>query len=230
MPVQARSVATVQAIRDAALQVLIAEGLARCTTTRVAERAGVSVGSIYQYYPNGKSMLGDLLAQYLDHLATAVEDACAGCHGLPIDEMASTLVGAMLDAKLAQMAASKALYAVIEAHGGGPLLGRARTRMGKAASAMLATAADAHFEAVDTVSLVALSAIAGPLRAILESEGPARSRQEFRAELKDHVILLARAYLREAASAPQGGQVTFQGHKSPSVKRNPTCTSASRVT
>jgi AcrR family transcriptional regulator len=51
-PVQARSTVTVQAISEATIQVLLSHGAERLTTTRVAERAGVSVGTLYQYYPN----------------------------------------------------------------------------------------------------------------------------------------------------------------------------------
>ncbi len=56
-PQQARSADLVAAILEAALQVLAKEGAARFTTTRVAERAGVSVGSIYQYFPNKAAIL-----------------------------------------------------------------------------------------------------------------------------------------------------------------------------
>ncbi|WP_295987869.1 TetR family transcriptional regulator [uncultured Variovorax sp.] len=56
-PKQARSNDLVAAILEAALQVLEKEGAQRFTTTRVAERAGVSVGSVYQYFPNKASIL-----------------------------------------------------------------------------------------------------------------------------------------------------------------------------
>lgn len=56
-PQQARSAELVAAILEAALQVLAREGAQRFTTTRVAERAGVSVGSVYQYFPNKASIL-----------------------------------------------------------------------------------------------------------------------------------------------------------------------------
>ena len=52
-----RSQHLVAAILEAALQVLEKEGAQRFTTTRVAERAGVSVGSVYQYFPNKASIL-----------------------------------------------------------------------------------------------------------------------------------------------------------------------------
>jgi AcrR family transcriptional regulator len=56
-PKQARSTDLVSAILQAAIQVLAKEGAHRFTTTRVAERAGVSVGSVYQYFPNKASIL-----------------------------------------------------------------------------------------------------------------------------------------------------------------------------
>jgi len=56
-PQQARSSELVAAILDAAVQVLTKEGAQRFTTARVAERAGVSVGSLYQYFPNKISIL-----------------------------------------------------------------------------------------------------------------------------------------------------------------------------
>src|SRR4051794_24665457 len=51
-PVQARSNASVDAILEATVQVLLQVGKERLTTTRVAARAGVSVGTLYQYFPN----------------------------------------------------------------------------------------------------------------------------------------------------------------------------------
>lgn len=79
-PKQARSNDLVAAILDAAVQVLTTEGAQRFTTARVAERAGVSVGSLYQYFPNKAAILfrlqsdewratSDLLRQILEDTA-----------------------------------------------------------------------------------------------------------------------------------------------------------------
>lgn len=56
-PRQARSTELVAAILQAAIQVLAKEGAARFTTARVAEKAGVSIGSLYQYFPNKAAIL-----------------------------------------------------------------------------------------------------------------------------------------------------------------------------
>eukprot|EP01133_Synstelium_polycarpum_P005155 gene5155-5973_t len=61
-PKQARSTGLVTAILEAAIQVLAKEGASRFTTARVAEKAGVSVGSVYQYFPNKAAILFRLQA------------------------------------------------------------------------------------------------------------------------------------------------------------------------
>jgi AcrR family transcriptional regulator len=57
LPVQARSTQLVDDILKAAVRVLVREGAQRFTTVRVAEAAGVSVGSLYQYFPNKQAIL-----------------------------------------------------------------------------------------------------------------------------------------------------------------------------
>ncbi|ELX13515.1 transcriptional regulator TetR family [Janthinobacterium sp. HH01] len=77
-PQQARSTELVATILQAALQVLGDEGIQRFTTARVAERAGVSVGSVYQYFPNKASILFRLQADEwrttTDMLRKIIED------------------------------------------------------------------------------------------------------------------------------------------------------------
>lgn len=62
-PTQDRSTATVEAIVEAAIRILRTDGWARLTTTRVAERAGVSVGSLYQYFPNREAIAVEIVRQ-----------------------------------------------------------------------------------------------------------------------------------------------------------------------
>ena len=60
---------------EATIQVLLTHGPDRLTTTRVAERAGVSVGTLYQYYPNKRSLLFAVLEDHLKKVSAAVERA-----------------------------------------------------------------------------------------------------------------------------------------------------------
>jgi len=86
-PRQARSVHLVSAILEAALQVLAQEGAQRFTTTRVAERAGVSVGSVYQYFPNKASILFRLQADEWKRTSELLCGLLAEGAGTPLERL-----------------------------------------------------------------------------------------------------------------------------------------------
>jgi AcrR family transcriptional regulator len=97
LPKQARSGATVQAILEAAAQVFECHGYAAGTTNRIAERAGVSIGSLYQYFPNKDAILVALVHR---HLAEGM--AALGPHverlsdGARFDDVLPDIVHAMV--------------------------------------------------------------------------------------------------------------------------------------
>ncbi len=198
-PVQARSAATVETLHIAAIQVLTREGLSRCTTTRVAERAGMSVGSLYQYYPNRDALLAAVLKKHLEGIAGAVEHACSDHRGKPVSQMASALVTAFLAAKLRDPGESKALYAVAEERGGAELVARMHTRIVAAIAALLASAPDAHFDDPAMTSTIAFSALMGPVRALLEGHAPAG----FEARLEGQLVVLLTAFLQTHRPGPE---------------------------
>jgi AcrR family transcriptional regulator len=76
-PRQARSAATVETILAAAARVLRRQSLAGFNTNRVAEVAGVSVGSLYQYFPNKAALVAALIDREQERLAQALEDLVA---------------------------------------------------------------------------------------------------------------------------------------------------------
>ena len=86
-PQQARSNDLVAAILEAALQVLAKEGASRFTTTRVAERAGVSVGSIYQYFPNKASILFRLQSDEWRETTAMLRDTLQDASRPPLERL-----------------------------------------------------------------------------------------------------------------------------------------------
>jgi AcrR family transcriptional regulator len=97
-PVQARSKATVDAILAAAAQVLKRKGYAATTTDRIAERAGVSVGSLYQYFPNKDAILVALAERHIDAGFDLVRKllAEAALESLPIETLLRRFVVSMV--------------------------------------------------------------------------------------------------------------------------------------
>lgn len=198
-PVQARSAATIEALHVAAIQVLTREGLSRCTTTRIAERAGMSVGSLYQYYPNRDALLAAVLERHLEGITSAVEQACSDHRGKPVSQMASSLVTAFVTAKLSDSRGSKALYAVAEGRGGARLVARMYRRMVAAVAAMLADAPDARFDDPTMTATIALGALVGPVRTLLEGHTPA----EYEARLEEQLIVLLTAFFQASEFRPK---------------------------
>jgi AcrR family transcriptional regulator len=98
-PAQGRSKHTVAAILEATFRVLDDAGPDALTTTRVAEIAGVSVGTLYQYFPNRDSMINALLADHLEASISAVERACEEGQGLPRAVAVERVVRAFLGVK-----------------------------------------------------------------------------------------------------------------------------------
>src|ERR1022692_4553219 len=145
-PVQARSAATVEAIYEATVQVLLAVGPDRLTTTRVAERAGVSVGTLYQYFSNKQSLLLSALKKHLDRVVSAVELACRRNHGQQVSTMIESVVEAFVDAKMERSDISMALYATAVGVQERALAKKVGKRAQAALASMLATASDAQFD------------------------------------------------------------------------------------
>ena len=86
-PKQVRSADLVAAILDAAVQVLAKEGARRFTAARVAERAGVSVGSLYQYFPNKAAILFQLQTDEWRQTASMLADILEDGTRPPLDRL-----------------------------------------------------------------------------------------------------------------------------------------------
>lgn len=107
-PKQARSTELVGAILEAAVQVLATEGAQRFTTARVAEKAGVSVGSLYQYFPNKAAILFRLQADEWRR-TTDQWEVILGDAKMPPHDRLRTLVHAFIRSEIEEAAVRVAL-------------------------------------------------------------------------------------------------------------------------
>lgn len=222
-PVQARSAVTLGAIHEAGIQVLLAGGYARFTTSRVAERAGVSIGSLYQYYPNKGALLAALLHAHLEAVLCAVEAACSAQEGQGLEAMVEGLVTAFLEAKLRRPDISLALYAPMAEAQGATLVRAAAMRGAAAMARLLASCADASFTAPGEAAAILATALSAILQAALEA-GPAQLDQ---GRLRRHLNGLALGYLRALAAEDASAAAIPAAHSPPEPPRA-TCHSRRR--
>jgi AcrR family transcriptional regulator len=195
-PIQARSTVTVEAISEATIQVLLSHGTERLTTTRVAQRAGVSVGTLYQYYPNKQSLLFAVLENHLSNVIVRLETACENACHKPLAEMIREMVEAFVDAKMDRADISVALYRVAADVGGPALIKQIQHRSRKTVEAMLETASDIKSPPDKLAIDIMLSAMAGAMRSLLEAgPSPATVRKA-----REQLVLLCQSYMMAATA------------------------------
>jgi AcrR family transcriptional regulator len=96
-PKQPRSAATVDSILEASRRVLVREGYEGFTTKRVAEVAGVGIGSLYEYFPTKDALLAGLVDRFLEGMLAAVIHALTG--GESLEMGVDRVIGALLETK-----------------------------------------------------------------------------------------------------------------------------------
>lgn len=198
-PVQARSTASVDAILEATIQVLILVGKERLTTTKVALRAGVSVGTLYQYFPNKSALLKAALKRHMDEVIEAVELVCHEQRGHSLEEMAAALVTTFLATKMRDAKGSAALYAVSSDVDGAKIVQEMGVRSSKAVVGMLKTASVPLVTDPQLVASMLQGAMAGVSRRLLESSDPGKEFDTLRREM----IFLACTYLNACSARVQ---------------------------
>jgi AcrR family transcriptional regulator len=215
-PRQARAAVTLDAIFEATIQVLVIDGPHRLTTTRVAERAGVSVGTMYQYFPHKQALFYALNERYLEALAEKVETACRMQHGAPIGQMVEALVTTYWNAKTERAEVTRALYRSVVELDNEPLIEAFGRRVDAATAAMFASASDAAFADLPTVNLTLLTTIFGTVRSVFERNLPHSEASA----IHRHLILMCTTYLdavkiplRSAATASQRERTTGFGQR-----------------
>jgi AcrR family transcriptional regulator len=203
-PVQARSAASVDAILEATIQVLLSVGKERLTTTRVASRAGVSVGTLYQYFPNKSALLQAALKRHLTQVTDAVELVCKEQKGKTLEQMVTALVATFLDAKMKDAKTSVALYSVSSDVDGARIVQQMGVRTNKAIVLMLASAREPLTTDPQLVASVLQGTMAGVSRRLLESGAAEKQFDTLRREL----IILACAYVEACSSRPSSNGAT----------------------
>ena len=96
-PNQERAKVTVDAMLDAVVKLLKRGRASSITTNRIAETAGVSVGSVYQYFPNKNALLVALHARHIDLVAEVIRRRMTECPNSSLEHLVESLVEGMVE-------------------------------------------------------------------------------------------------------------------------------------
>src|SRR5687768_7139050 len=95
---QDRSKATVDALLAATARVLVREGYDRASTNKIADAAGVSIGSLYQYFPTKEALVAAVIDRHTGEMMDVIRKELVRVAPLSIPEAARELVRVMIDA------------------------------------------------------------------------------------------------------------------------------------
>jgi AcrR family transcriptional regulator len=97
-PKQRRAQETVGAVLDAVVRVLKKHGIEGVTTNRIADAAGVSIGSVYQYFPDKQAIFRALHDRHVDQISRLIESRLVDHAASSLEEFVRALIGALVDA------------------------------------------------------------------------------------------------------------------------------------
>jgi AcrR family transcriptional regulator len=95
---QDRSRATVEVLVEATARILVKEGFDRASTNRIAATAGVSIGSLYQYFPGKEALVAAVIDRHNDELMEIVSAAVAQVASLPLETAIRRIIAVAIEA------------------------------------------------------------------------------------------------------------------------------------
>jgi AcrR family transcriptional regulator len=176
-PRQERSVATVDAILDATARVLCTTGYDRASTNRIALAAGVSVGSLYQYFPSKEALVAALAGRHMSTMTAVIRAKLSEVAKAPMPVAVRTIIMAMFEAHAVDPKLHKVLIEEV------PRIGRLENLRGveKEVEALVATLLEARKRElrrtnIETMALLLVTVVeAATHAAVLAELEPARS-------------------------------------------------------
>ncbi|MBW2526712.1 MAG: TetR family transcriptional regulator [Deltaproteobacteria bacterium] len=188
------------AILEAAAQVFEREGYARATTDRIAERAGVSIGSLYQYFPGKDAILATLAEQHADAGLARIRDllsTAGGIEGLARMELRQLLqlfVEDLLELHQTQPRLQRLMFLETPPHPDGHArLSRAEDELAAEIAALLRAHPEVSIARPDLAAWMVVHVTHGLIHDFIVHPPP---RSTSRAQLVGHVVCLLEAYLR----------------------------------
>ncbi|WP_255221869.1 TetR/AcrR family transcriptional regulator [Paraburkholderia terrae] len=168
LPRQSRAAHTIEALLEAAVQIVTADGPRALTTTRVAKRSGFAVGTIYQYFANKDELMGAMVRRHVDHVVCFLEIACRDAQGERPEAMVDVLANAFIAVNAERLREVHAIHAVWAQIGTAALLYEGSARLHQATLEMISNVIQRHAARMEMISHALVSILIGTLRALFE--------------------------------------------------------------
>lgn len=181
------------ALCEASIQVLLAVGYRRLTNTRVAERAGVSVGTLYQYFQNRESLITLVIERYLNEFGSLVEQKCQALIGRPLDHAVTGLVNALIESKWKRIEVARALHEPLGEVNGAKLVTRFAGKATRLVVEILKACPDVRIRDVEVGAQFIVLACNSLLQAALTDNTGTLDTKKLGAHMRSMVL----GYLRE---------------------------------
>ncbi|MDP1823490.1 MAG: TetR/AcrR family transcriptional regulator [Archangium sp.] len=197
-PLQRRSREMVEVLVDATTRVLLKDGYEACTTNRVAEVAGVSIGSVYQYFPNKESLVVAVMERHQAQLQAAMVERLSQLGDADLSTAVHAMMGAMLEVQRLQPRLHRVLLEQV------PRIGALRRlhELNNEYAPMIEAWLEAHrgelgITSPSVAAYVLIGAVEGVLQRVL-MEKPGWLELGL---LQEHLTRLVLSYLAPTASA-----------------------------
>jgi AcrR family transcriptional regulator len=186
-PKQRRARLTVEAVLDAVTRILKRDGVSAVTTNRIAEVAGVSIGSVYQYFPDKQAIFVALHRRHVEQMLRVVEETLVRHAAAPLAPAVRALVDAMVDVHAADAELHELLWQEVPHRAAGAPELEARLR----GAWRLAIASRVRTRDVDRMAFLLSHLVPALTHAVL-----ARPPQVSARAAKDEAVRAVLAYLR----------------------------------
>ncbi len=217
---QKRSRATVDALVEATARILIKEGFARASTNRIAAAAGVSIGSLYQYFPSKEALVAAVIERHAQELSQVGRDTFLRVASHPIEIAMRQLVAAGINAHRVDPKLHRVLDEEV------PRTGRLENvdAVLRNACALLRAYLEAHRSEIDVVDLdlaafILVTTVEALTHAAVLHRPDVLADEKKAGEFVDEVTRLMLRYLRMSSPSANPGVQGLDDAKRSSARR-----------
>ncbi len=183
-PTQERARTTVEAVLAAAAQILETTGFDKTTTNKIAEKAGISIGSLYQYFPNKESLASAMSEAIVKKHASRVEKKISDLRGQSIDSLLGALITEVVSLYLGNIKMLRIIAKLLPRVNLIPYVVETRKRIVQLIAGELLSRKD-EIRLIDTqlASYVIVNAVMGVFMMIMSDESTNFDQGELTAEI-----------------------------------------------